>query len=278
MHKVSLPLAQARQHWRLASLIPYFVVAFAMVLVILGMSALLALPLWLAVVTAGFFVIAALIDKQWRLSLAETCSKLDARFPELQDSSALLLQAPEQLSSLAQLQRSRTADTLQQLLDADKLKAFRPTRLRSPLLAAIGAGLGLFTYFSLGQLQDMGSAAIQTSAGQRGIEQQPLTELIAEAVTTIEPPAYTNLSRRTQSLDVRAPEGSRITWQVTLQRPAYALRMVAAETEFAFSAQDTLPSRTWNLTRTVFDTDFYQLSLLENKQENVEGNFRLQTE
>lgn len=278
MNEIPVSLTRARQHWRVASLMPYFSVAFAVILLLLLLSALFELPLWLAAVTGGFFVVAALIDGQWRLPLDETCSKLDARFAELQDSSGLLLQDPEQLSPLARLQRSRTADTLQQLLNADRLKVFHPASLRSPLLAAIGATLGLASYVALGQLQGASTADRLAYISGSGTERAQMAQPILEAVTTIEPPAYTNLPRRTQSLDVQAPEGSRVTWRITLEQPAYALRMVAAEKTFDFATQEALPSRSWKVTRTLLDTDFYQLSLLENNQGNSRDNYRLQPE
>ena len=261
-------LRQARHHWCIASLMPYFSIAFILVLLFLPAAALLDLPWWPLGVTVAFFVLAALLDEQWRLSLAETCSKLDARFPELQDSTGLLLQNPSTLAPLAQVQSERTAIALQKLIETDRLHSFRPASLRSPLLAAIGAGLGLFVYVAMGQFDTSATLNSNANTAQESAERSNQRATLVEAVTTIEPPAYTGLPTETQSLDVLAPEGSRVSWRIVLETPAYALRMSAAEQEFAFSAQGSLPSREWRLLRTLHDTDFYQLSLLQGKPES----------
>jgi len=259
----SILLRQVARRWRVASLLPYFWFALAISALVFAACQLLAWPSWPLFAVAGFSLVAALLDRHWRLPLKTLCAKLDANFPELQDSCALLLDPVNDRSyALVQLQRRRTAKALRALRDAGKLRGFRPTPLRSPLLAATGACIGLLLYVALQQFSGAGNAAVQSADGDDGSARVGGSGAIVAAVTDIEPPPYTGLAPNSQSLHVKAAELSQGTWHLTLDSAVFGVQMVAARKNYGFSPVDPLPSRRWNLTRTLRETDFYQLSLL----------------
>lgn len=256
-------LARAARRWRNRALLPYAGLALLAADITWLGNHLWQWPLWSLAAVLAIVAQALLLDSRWRPSKTEICSQLDRRFADLQDSSALLLQSEEKLERLPQLQRRRTAETLQKLLDDNALGNFRPALLRSPLVNAAGACLGLFIYLAVDQLPAEtdgagGDAAAETSS--------PQSLAVETASTDIEPPAYTGLAPSTQSLQVRAPEQSQITWRVVLNKPADGLTMLAAQRSFEFQPSGQLPSRNWQLARTIGETDFYQLSV------NREGN------
>ena len=249
--------------WRTVSLVPFVGLALtAAAFTVAGK--LFDWPTWPGFIALGFAALAALLDRQWRITQSTLCTKLDGRYPELQDSAALLLQREESLGPLAQLQRQRTAATLARLAEAGQLRTLHPPLLRSPLLAAIGACLGLVLYVAMRQLAgaDFAPGSVADADSPPGNDRS--IGAIVEAVTDIEPPAYTGLPARRQSLNVAAPERSQITWHLRLEAPAFGVQMVAAHKNFSLSSLDPLPSRRWTLTRTLHETDFYQLSLLTN--------------
>lgn len=257
-------LRRAGRNWRSGSLWPYFWLAIAAA----GISAIGIVQLqwsgWISFACLAAIALALLLDRNWRLSTADICRKLDGRFPLLQDSSQLLNNPPETLGPLAAVQRQRTAAALQQLMDGRALKGFHPPWHRSAVANAAGACLGLLVFVianTLPQRDAPGQVpAAQAAAAAGSIE-------VVEAITEIRPPAYTGLPALTRSLQVKALEQSRITWRITLNAPAGALTMLAARENFAFSPKETLPSRHWQLTRTLAEADFYQLSAHSGEKE-----------
>lgn len=267
-------LRRAARRWRVASLRPYFLLALAAGAFLLALAAgtfLLAAagvaqsqwPGWILPALVAAIALALLLDRNWRLSTAEICRRLDGRFATLQDSSQLLDSTPDSLSPLARVQRQRTAAALQQLLDSGDLKSFRPPWHRSAVANAAGACLGLLLFASAGSLPPQ----IARGAADAPPASSVPPVAVAEAVSEIRPPAYTGLPALTQSLQVQAPEQSRITWRITLNAPVDALTMLAAREHFAFTATGPLPSRHWRLARTLAETDFYQLSVRRGEEE-----------
>ncbi|MGL6161599.1 hypothetical protein [Microbulbifer sp.] len=254
----------AARRWRGGSLWPYCWLATA----VAGISAIGIVQLqwsgWILFACLAAIALAQLLDRNWRLSTTEICRKLDGHFAPLQDSSQLLNNPPDTLGPLAQVQRQRTAAALQQLLDSGALKNFRPPWHRSAVANAIGVCLGLLV-FVIANTLPQSDAPGQAPGAQAAVAAASIE--VAEAVTEIQPPTYTGLPALTQSLQVKAPEQSRISWRVTLNAPANALMMLAARENFSFSTTETLPSRHWQLTRTLAETDFYQLSVHSGEEE-----------
>lgn len=84
---------------------------------------------------------------------------------------------------------------------------------------------------------------------------------ITRAATHIQPPAYTGLAADSQSLQIDVPEQSKVEWQLELNQPVQGLEMLAEAERFAFSPLGDLPSKKWQLQRTIAKADFYQLSV-----------------
>ncbi|WP_193163666.1 hypothetical protein [Microbulbifer hainanensis] len=255
-NSISQNLRRARRQWIIGGLLHHGGLALAAVAAFVAFTALGPLPTWLAPAFGVIVVTALVLDGHWRPRAQTLCRLLDGRYPQLQDSSQLLLSAPESLKPIERLQRQRTVAALGALLDSGALRSFRPRWHRSPLVNAAGACLGLLLFTLWPQLPDKSATAAPTA-----VSGNPAAALaVAAAVTQIAPPAYTGLPPRTQALQVSAPEGSSITWQVDLNAPVDGLTMLAAESEFGFRTDEALPSRRWSLTRRVNATDFYQLS------------------
>lgn len=254
-------LRRAVSNWRSRSLLPYACLALtSSAIAILGIH-FWQLPGWMLPANLAFVVAALISDRQWHLSYPSLCTRLDACYPQLQDSSQLLLSDTAQLSPMAALQQQRIAVALQDLLASRESKWFRPPHLRSPLLAAAGACLGLLVFMAM-DMQSSGNAAVgRATAANTGAQKNAPASAVVAAETRVQPPAYTGLVPSTQTLDIQAPEQSRIHWNITLDAPAQSLSMLAAEQTFAFTPLEPLPSRRWQLTRVLAAPDFYQLGI-----------------
>ncbi|SEA19882.1 hypothetical protein [Microbulbifer marinus] len=259
-------LQRAQNRWRRGSLPPYLWLVLLTGVAVAAGSVYLQWPGWLAIACVAAIAVALLLDRNWRLPAAELCRQLDRRYPELQDSSQLLRRPPETLAPLAQLQRQRVATALQGISQRGELRNFRPSWHRSPLANAAGACFGLMLFVTIDSLPQR-QAAETTSTNEKLVASQSIA--IVEAVTEIQPPAYTGLPQQTQSLQVSALEGARVTWNIELNDTADGLTMLAAEKEFQFEPAGTLPSRRWLLTRTVAAPDFYQLSVHSSGEQKL---------
>lgn len=255
-------LRQAARRWRNRALAPYVWLAFAIAAAIAAAHQFLPLPPWAMSIAGVCVVLALLLDRCWRLPPAALCTRLDACFPQLEDSCHLLLENPQALTPLAQLQRQRTERALQALLEQGELKRFGPRSVRSPLLNATGACLGLLVFFTVKQLGTGAVIQVQHEGVVNAPAPQESAASIIEASTRVEPPTYTGLPAYLSTLEIEAPEQSRVTWDVTLNAPADGLQMLAAEEVFNFAPVDSLPSSRWQLTRVLSATDFYQLSIV----------------
>ncbi|KUJ83023.1 hypothetical protein AWR36_010815 [Microbulbifer flavimaris] len=264
--RLPTPLRTARRHWTLRGLAPY--IALALLALLLGQVSysLLQWPLWTGIGAAMLAGLGALLDHHWRPDPRYLCRLLDRRYPELQDSSALLLEAPESLPPLVRLQQQRTRVALEQLVAGEALQRFRPRRWRP----AIGATLALCIAVLLAPLMTAAislwggkhpgpgaPAAVPGTAGNEG----PGIIRIASAKVRVSPPAYTGLPERQQPLQVRAPESARARWTVILTAPVQRLQMQAADADFDFQPQGELPTLAWTLERRLTESDFYQLAV-----------------
>ena len=260
-------LFRARRAWRRGSLLPFTALALLAIPGALLAQLLLDWPSWLPAAVATALVLALLADTHWRLPSAQIARKLDYRFPQLQDSTGLLVQSEEALSMLERTQRARVARALQQLIDGGHLARFRAPWQRGSVASAAGACLGLAIYLLLGSVA---SAPVDLAAGApaRGkAASSPLS--IETAITRVQPPKYTGLAGNQQTLQVKAHENSEIRWALTLSAPVDAVTMQAAAQSYPFAPRGPLPSATWELTRKVAQTDFYQLALHTDGQEKL---------
>ncbi|WP_445362926.1 hypothetical protein ACJJIQ_20850 [Microbulbifer sp. ANSA003] len=258
MDKRESTLNAVRRHWQLTALRPYLWLATGLSLLAgLGIF-VFGWPQWLLLAWLGIIVVAILLDRSWRPSPESLCRQLDGQYPQLQDSSQLLSQQKTNLSPLQQLQRTRIETELQQLLESGDRSFFGPKKLRSTLTNAFGACLGLLL-FVLSDSHLIGDKA-ETTQQNTAI---PVAEKLAitRAATHIQPPAYTGLAADSQSLQVDVPEQSAVEWQLELNQPVQGLEMLAETERFAFSPLGDLPSKKWQLQRTIAKADFYQLSV-----------------
>jgi len=203
---------------------------------VFGIVVGLALPLWLvsgfvawrkASVLAAAMTAVGLVTT---LALAGVLARrrdargllrqLDARCPELEDSAALLIADPTPQEGLAVLQLRR----LQARVVSLNLPELRPAWPRGALFAAwlAGAAAMLAIEYAPQFMQARAPAAVAASAPAGDTAAG-----VAETRLSIEPPAYTGLSRRTESsMDVQAPVGSQLSWSLRLSAPAQAVALV----------------------------------------------------
>lgn len=140
---------------------------------------------------------------------AHATQRLDAAFPQLEDSSALLLQPEDTLSPLARLQKHVVVQAFAPLAHARRLtQALPPVAART-----LGTSWMMTLVFSALILTALAPRDDLVSANAI----QSFDTLLREAQVTLSPPAYLGLPERTvDTLNLSTVEDAQVRWSVQL--------------------------------------------------------------
>jgi hypothetical protein len=191
----------------------------------------------LLAVTATLTIMAAVIYGVWRWNsirktdIKQVARHLDRQYPQLEDSTLLLLRNPNDLNLLERLQQQKIASKLQEL-HPEKEKAFR---LRP---SATYIALGLALIFSAGILY-LPAAPLSSAAVPKEVKVDfpDVPAMAAETATVIEkiditvtPPAYTGKSAyQVESPNLRVEDEAIVSWHIRTNKPANMLQLVLNE-------------------------------------------------
>lgn len=180
-------------------------------------------------------------SRQGQINTAQVANLLNQRYPSLEHSSQLLLQKPEGLTIPARLQRKKVA----QQISVEKLQR-PPVQLTDVFLWLLVSLLlsSLLVYFAglfhWGNLpEEYHRQAINNPADTTFTEtlQEQIPEL-EKGRLRVSPPAYTGRQAYyTQLASLRAPEGSRLTWQLDFSGSPVSLWLILSNGDsLAFSS------------------------------------------
>lgn len=167
-----------------------------------------------------------LAGKAWRVDPPRLAAHLDRRFPELEESAALLLVEADDLPALARLQRARVAPRWATVTGAPGrwLPSLRPGL---PLaLGTLGLALFLSAPWWRAAFVDGPGRPVEDAARGAATADAPVPALLD---ITVRPPAYTGLAPYTvEDFDVTVPEGSEVSWALDW-RGEGSLRLVLSD-------------------------------------------------
>ncbi|WP_460557773.1 DUF4175 family protein, partial [Hymenobacter daeguensis] len=155
--------------------------------------------------------------RQWRRRLPAAIQALDRRYPELEDSTWLLVQPTDALPLLSRFQQQRVAQRLAQLAAAQR--PLLPLNVVGYwLLAGLNLAVGVFSWWlpSLVRTSVPAGVAMHFSPLEKPatVGRQPAPRLL-ETTLLVSPPAYT---RRPAFAPAQAsfqcPQGAWVRWQV----------------------------------------------------------------
>jgi hypothetical protein len=192
----------------------------------------------------------------WPLRLvspATIAPRLDRHYPELEDSTGLLLHDPAALNLLETLQQQRVARQLTTLHTAKDLTLpvdFRPAGWLAAGLLLLAAGLW---WWPAKPAQPVLSAkvAVHFSEAPKPVQPGQVPPRISETTLRVVPPAYTRLATFAPAqASFQCPQEARVRWQVRVSngsgQPApvlelgsqrVALRPVAGQPDAFFTEQ-----------------------------------------
>ncbi len=203
-------------------------------------------------------VIQALLKHYWTLGLSQVSSYADRKFPELEDSSGLLIVPEETLSPLQHIQRTK----IDKVLSAQKvpMEPFYQLRLPTVLLLFSLAGL----YFSAGLKKQSVAGITQSSDATTHsvrVKEQIPAQMKGYALT-ISPPAYTGRKQRNQEqFTLRVESGSVVTWRLSTSIPVQNLSLIWNDKEQLRLRKIDADGTTWAMSKILDKPGFYQVVL-----------------
>jgi len=216
-------------------------------------------PAWSAVLfilLSGTFTFA---DPRWKMTPSEVSRFLSRHFPELEESSHLLLRQRGSLGTLESLQRLKVEE---------KLGALQPA---SPVRQALRrAAMGLAASLLISALLAWVNFKPVFKDKQTTGKPETFSPIIAATVQSvniiIRAPAYTGKAERAQhDMDLEAEEGSMIQWTIMTNKRVTLPRLFFSDSSAVdFVASDS-GGQTWKATRRLDHAWFYQLGLAGEK-------------
>lgn len=197
--------------------------------------ALIGMARWAVIIC--FFVlwtVLMLFKKPWRLTLAQLCATMDKGWDSLEYSTGLLLIPGKELSNLALLQKYRITAYLK---EGKKEILPRTYFKRGAIISLIGVGLGLL----LSSLNGRDRSTLPEQLSREHIFFTPkdssaslsTVPSLEEQTLTIHYPAYTKLPPLTTSkMDIRALEGSKVSWALEFDMKVDSVLMESMGTSF----------------------------------------------
>ncbi|MCC9167349.1 DUF4175 domain-containing protein [Pontibacter harenae] len=196
-----------------------------------------------------------------RISLKQVAEHLNRQYPQLEDSTALLLRPAAELNLLERLQQQKIAERLQ-ALHPDKKKAFRLKPTASRVALAVGLALALLIVY----VPAASFAPAFNTNDELLIEFPDVPAAVADTAVSIEeieitvtPPAYTGKKAyKAEQPNLRVEQGATVTWHISTNKPAEKLSLVLNE-------QTPLPLRqlkeSYTIARTFTEPALYHLNL-----------------
>ena len=190
---------------------------------------------------------------------------LDRTTPQLEESTALLLRAPESLSVVERLQQRRVFTAFKQMpapLPAPA-QGLRVAGLLAGLSMLLSSGLVAWVPRPLVGHAERDAASVPMHTTVASPEQMPIR--VEQAQVTVTPPAYTRQPAATSGeLNLTALQQARAAWGIDLNQPV-------EEAVLVFSSGDTLalhpdPAGTYRAEMSLRASGFYYLVCTKGQQ------------
>jgi hypothetical protein len=205
-----------------------------------------------AAIFAGLFV----VHRVWKLKEAGIAQLLDETYPELEESTGLLLRPFASLNSLETRQCKKVNENL--------LALSSPLRLSKKLIVPLSiVAISLFAGIAL-QLSayQPGVYSTKLAAPPPAAQPEKLLPQLARINLIIQPPAYTGKHEKKQhAFNIIAEEGSWVSWQLETNLAAEKVIFIFNDSiHVALQAKDR-GGTDWQFTKKMDSSAFYQLSI-----------------
>ena len=180
---------------------------------------------WAILIFVFIYGCALWLSRWWKVNSASITTFLNLKYPDLEESSELVLKEPSELNLLEKLQLARISEFLQAVPLTQKQFTYR---LRLSILMLLA--MPLFGWEITWLHGEWGSNGIKLSTTSRSIKNdrpEKILPQINSVLVRIAPPAYTHkLSRRQDKFTLELEEGSAVNWEIGLNVPAKKVELI----------------------------------------------------
>jgi hypothetical protein len=212
--------------------------------------------MWHLLISVGagliFFVLRAIQLRIFQITNAGIASYLNRHYPALEESADLILQEDEELTSIQQLQKTRSVQHLRSVYPSIRLPGHI---VRTSLLFLIS--ILAYAFADNFTRKTSQSELGRTFPSSAIASNKPAS--LEELNIHITPPAYTKLNaRNTNNFNLRVPEGSLIQWNLIFESEII-------QPYFIFSGNDSVRlkaegNNSFTLDRTTNVSSFYNIT------------------
>ncbi|MFD0763636.1 hypothetical protein ACFQZI_02140 [Mucilaginibacter lutimaris] len=201
------------------------------------------------------------VNRPWRMTDEKIAAFLNKEYPELQESSQLLLLPAHELNPLQVIASSKTAAVLADLKISHKPFAKRLVTAFFALIIATGLIWGLGKIFHIERIFYGPNRPVAVCApGTMDMAENVLPQISGIEIS-ITPPAYTGKPKRTQDkFNLSAEEGATVGWVI---KTNIAVKKIAIQ--FIKNGEITLQSSKshteWRASRQIIKPGFYQVNI-----------------
>ena len=203
------------------------------------------------------FVMLSFLNKYWQLSLHQLASFVDRKFPEVEDSSSLLLLSPEDLSGLQRLQ----AEKISQTLSSHELPMEPVHQLRVPVIV-MACSIFFFVLFPRLSKTGQDLEHIVHAPADKKIVKELVPTKISEYNIAIVPPAYTGKKTRQQEqFTLSAEAGSKVSWKLETSGPVEDVQFIWNDKQSFKLRKSDQAGKSWTFEKVLNQPGFYQVML-----------------
>lgn len=256
LHKIK----QIKQQYILYNILADVVFAAVITLATyLVLSVFFYLSFFIALVLFMLYIAAfAAVHRYWLINDSRVAGFLDASYPELEESSSIVLSPLNELNFLQKLQFKKVEETLKHIPSNHKHFTKR-LRVNVALLAGV---LILALILNKFNYQWVANHVLQTDKiiSPENSVKEIVPPQIGTAEIIVNPPAYTHLSEYRQSkFTLNVVEGAVVSWEIETNAPVQKVSLLFNEQESLPLISNNNNRSKWFARKTLSKSGFYQV-------------------
>ena len=204
------------------------------------------------------FLLLSIKFKYWKISAQQIVRYVDIHFPEVEESSGLLLKPATDLSFLERLQAEKVnAALMNQQLPGLPIRFFS-----LPLIMLLVSVLFCFAAVNIPRkLAVQGNNQVTAVSVEKTVKENIPPQISSFAIR-VSPPAYTGKSVREQKqFTILAENGAAVSWKILTSKPIGSMSFLFNDHELVKLKSLNEDKTSWSLSKTIVKPGFYQVVL-----------------
>lgn len=216
--------------------------------------------LWGIIVFPVALIVLLAINRPWQMSGQKIAAFLNKEYPELQESSHLLLLPAAELNPLQVIASSKTDAVLTNLKISHKPFAKRLVVAFISLIVATAFILALGKIFHIERIFYGNNRPVAVCASMPGMVEKVLPQISSVNVSIL-PPAYTGLAKREQDMfNLWAEEGAVVEWRIKTNVAVKSAYLLFNDKE-RVALKGSADGIAWHTAKPIINPGFYQVSI-----------------